>query len=151
MSRRTAGMCRRIARRAAPDDATFPMSNYPYSTPSIPGRQTLADMVMFYGSAELRSRIRADRSEDEDLLSSLVAQVIELVGTWKPTTEWHMLSVVRTGRTLEWLVWQVATAADDEMGPMYREDTVVPFAIDLATLPRYPLRPTLLVHPDDID
>src|SRR5688572_26098514 len=96
MSRRTA-MCRRIARRAAPDDVTFPMSNYPYSTPSLPGRQTLADMVMFYGSAELRSRIRADRSEDEDLLSGLVDQVIDLVGTWVPTTEWHMLTVVRQG------------------------------------------------------
>jgi len=144
-------MCRRIVRRAAPDDVTFPMSNYPYSTPSLPGRQTLADMVMFYGSAELRSRIRADRSEDEDLLSGLVDQVIDLVGTWVPTTEWHMMSVVRQGRTVEWLVWQVATAADDELGPMYREDTVIPFAIDLDSLPRYPLLPTLLVRPDDID
>jgi hypothetical protein len=151
MSRRTATMCRRIARRAAPDDVTFPMTNYPYSTPSLPGRQTLADMVLFYGSAELRSRIRADRTEDEDLLSDLVDQVIDLVGTWTPTTEWHMMSVVRTGRTVEWLVWQVATAADDELGPMYREDTVIPFAIDLESLPRYPLLPTLLVHPDDID
>src|SRR5580765_6614173 len=66
MSRHAVGMCRRIARRAAPADVTFPMSNYPYSTPSLPGRQTLADMVMFYGSAELRSGIRADRTEDED-------------------------------------------------------------------------------------
>ena len=49
------------------------------------------------------------------------------------------MSVVRTGRTVEWLVWQVATAADDELGPMYREDPVIPFAIDLETLPRYPL------------
>src|SRR3954463_6823825 len=129
MSRHAAGMCRRIARRAAPADVTSRMSNYPYSTPSIPGRQTLADMVMFYGSAELRSRIRADRSEDENLLSDLVQQVIELAETWAPTTEWHMMSVVRTGRTVEWLVWQVATAADDELGPMYREDPVIPFAI----------------------
>jgi hypothetical protein len=151
MSRHAAGMCRRIARRAAPDDVTFPMSNYPYSTPSMPGRQTLADMVMFYGSAELRSRIRADRSEDENLLSDLVQQVIELAETWAPATEWHMMSVVRTGRTVEWLVWQVSTAADDELGPMYREDPVIPFAIDLESLPRYPLLPTLLVHPDDID
>ena len=151
MSRHAIGMCRRIVRRAAPADVTFPMSNFPYSMPSLPGRQTLADMVMFYGSAELRSRIRAVRSEDEDLLSGLVDQVIDLVGTWVPTTEWHMMSVVRQGRTVEWLVWQVATAADDELGPMYREDPVIPFAIDLESLPRYPLLPTLLVHPDDID
>ena len=151
MSRHAVGMCRRIARRAAPADVTFPMSDYPYSTPSMPGRQTLADMVMFYGSAELRSRIRADRSEDQDLLNDLVDQVIDLVGTWTPTTEWHMMSVVRTGRTVEWLVWQVATGADDELGPMYLEDPVIPFAIDLESLPRYPLLPTLLVHPDDID
>ena len=91
------------------------MNNYLYSTPSIPRRQTLADMVMFYGSAELRSRIRADRTEDEDLLSGLVDQVIELIGTRVPTTDWHMMSVVRTGRTVEWLVWQAVTAADDEL------------------------------------
>jgi hypothetical protein len=151
MSRRTAGMCRRIARRAAPDAVTFPMSNYPYSPPSMPGRQTLADMVMFYASAELRSRIRSTLAEDESLLSDSVDQVIELAATWVPTTEWHMMSVVRPGRTVEWLVWQAATAADDELGPMYREDPVIPFAIDLDTLPRYPLLPTLLVHPDDID
>ena len=89
--------------------------------------------------------------EDAGLLEDLVEQVIDLAATWKPTTEWHMMSVVRTGRTVEWLVWQVATAADDELGPMYREDPVIPFAIDLETLPRYPLLPTLLVHPDDID
>ena len=59
MSRAAIGACRRVARRAAPDGVTFPMSNYPYSPPSMPGRQTLADMVMFYGSAELRSRIRS--------------------------------------------------------------------------------------------
>jgi len=151
MSRATIGACRRVARRAASDVVTFPMSNYPYSPPSMPGRQTLADMLMFYGSAELRSRIRSTSPEDAELLSDLVEQVIELAATWVPTTAWHMMSVVRTGRTVEWLVWQVATAADDELGPMYREDPVIPFAIDLETLPRYPLLPTLLVHPDDID
>jgi hypothetical protein len=151
MSRAAIGACRRVARRAAPAVDTSPMSNYPYSPPSMPGRQTLADMVMFYGSAELRSRIRSTSPQDAELLSDLVDRVIELAATWKPTTEWHMISVVRTGRTVEWLVWQVATAADDELGPMYREDPVIPFAIDLATLPRYPLLPTLLVHPDDID
>src|SRR5215210_6975312 len=138
MSRRPAGTCRRVARRAAPDEVRFPMSNYPYSPPSMPLRRTLADMVMFYASPEVRSRIGSTWPEDAGRLEDLVEQVIELVSTWMPTTEWHMLSVVRTGRTLEWLVWQVATAADDELGPSYREDTVIPFAIVLATLPRYP-------------
>ena len=128
------------------------MSNYPYSPPSMPGRQTVADMVMFYAS---RGAAESDpdrgRPEDAGLLEDLVEQVFDLAATWKPTTEWHMMSVVRTGRTVEWMVWQVATAADDELGPMYREDPVIPFAIDLATLPRYPLLPTLLVHPDDLD
>ncbi len=151
MGRRTAGMCRRIVRRAAPDVVRFPMSNYPYSPPKLPGRQTLADMVMFYASAEVRDRIRSMWPEDAELLSDLVEQVIDLAATWRPSTEWHMLSVVRAGRTVEWMVWQVATSADDELGPMYREDPVIPFAIDLDTLPRYPLLPTLLVHPDDID
>ena len=127
------------------------MDSYPYSPPSTPSRQTIADMVMFYASPSLRDRLRMSWPEDAGLLEDLVEQLIDLVATWKPTTEWHMLSVVRTGRTLEWMVWQVATAADDDLGPMYREDAVAPFAIDLVTLPRYPLLPTLLVHPDDLD
>jgi len=127
------------------------MSNYPYSPPSMPGRQTLKDMVIFYATPNLRDRLRMGFKEDEGLLEDLAQTVLDLVLTWKPMTEWHMLSVVRTGRTLEWLVWQAVTAADDELGPMYREDTLIPFAIDLATLPRYPLLPTMLVHPDDID
>ena len=59
--------------------------------------------------------------------------------------------IVRPGRTLEWMVWQVATAADDDLGPMYRHDAVIPFAIEMDSLPRYPLLPTMLVRPDDID
>jgi hypothetical protein len=127
------------------------MSSYPYSPPSMPSREKVADMVMFYASPSVRDRLRMGWPEDAGLLEDLVEQVFDLAATWKPTTEWHMLSVVRTGRTVEWMVWQVATAADDELGPMYREDPVMPFAIDLATLPRYPLLPTLLVHPDDLD
>ena len=111
---------------------------------------------MFYASPALRDRLRMSWPEDAGLLEDLVEQVIDLVATWKPTTEWHMLSVVRTGRTLEWMVWQVATAADDELGPMYREDPVMPFAIDLATLAalpaaadaaRAPRRPRLTSRP----
>ena len=127
------------------------MSSYPYSTPSPPSRETIADMVMFYASPSLRDRLRMEWPEDAGLMEDLVEQMLDLVATWKPTTEWHMLSVVRQGRTVEWLVWQVATAADDELGPMYQKDPVIPFAIDLASLPRYPLLPILLVHPDDID
>ena len=117
----------------------------------MPGRRTLTDMVIFYATSNLRDRLLSGFKEDEGLLENLRQAVLDLVATWEPTTEWHMLSVVRTGRTLEWLVWQAVTAADDELGPMYREDTLIPFAIDLETLPRYPLLPTMLVHPDDID
>ena len=127
------------------------MSSYPYSPPSMPSHEKVADMVMFYASPSVRDRLRMGWPEDAGLLEDLVEQVFDLAATWKPTTEWHMLSVVRTGRTVEWMVWQVATAADDELGPMYREDPVMPFAIDLATLPRYPLLPTLLVHPGELD
>ena len=127
------------------------MSSYPYSPPSMPSGEKVADMVMFYASPSVRDRLGMGWPEDAGLLEDLVEQVFGLAATWTPTTEWHMVSVVRPGRTVEWMVWQVATAADDELGPMYREDPVMPFAIDLATLPRYPLLPTLLVHPDDLD
>ncbi len=127
------------------------MSSFPYSTPSLPSRKVLRDMLMFYASPALRDRLVTAWPEDAELLDDLVEQVIDLAATWQPTTEWHQMSVVKQHRTVEWMVWQVATAADDELGPMYREDTVIPFAIDLDTLPRYPMLPTLLVHPDDID
>lgn len=127
------------------------MSNFPYSTPSLPSRKVLRDMLMFYASPVLRDRLVTAWPEDAELLDDLVEQVIDLAATWQPMTEWHQMSVVKQHRTVEWMVWQVATAADDELGPMYREDTVIPFAIDLDTLPRYPMLPTLLVHPDDID
>jgi len=127
------------------------MSSYPYSPPSTPSRATVTDMVMFYASPSVRDRLRMEWPEDAGLMEDLVEQVLDLVATWKPTTEWQMLSVVRMGRTLEWMVWQVAMAADDELGPMYREDPVAPFAIDLDTLPRYPLLPAMFVHPDDLD
>src|SRR5688500_10709031 len=129
MSRRTIGACRRVPRRSGPHVARFPMDSYPYSPPSTPNRATVADMVMFYASPALRDRLRMGWPEDAGLLEDLVEQVIDLAATWRPTTEWHMLAVVRTGRALEWMVWQVATAADEELGPMYREDPVLPFAI----------------------
>jgi hypothetical protein len=127
------------------------MSSYRYSPPSMPSPEKVADMVMFYASPSVRDRLRMGWPEDAGLLEDLVEQAFDLAATWKPTTDWHVRPVVWTGRTVDWMVWQVATAADDEMGPMYREDPVMPFAIDLATLPRYPLLPTLLVHPDDLD
>ncbi len=150
MSRRTNGVCRREARRCAAQIVRSPMSNFPYST-SIPSRRVLADMVVFYASPEIRDRIRMLWPEDSELLSDLVEQVVDLFETWEPSTDWHRIAVVQQGRTLEWLVWQTVTAADDEVGLMYRHDPIIPFAIDLETLPRYPLAPTLLVHPDDTD
>lgn len=151
MNRRTIGICRRLARQLVPHAARFPMSSSPYSPPSMPGRKILADMVMFYASSDLRERLTAAWPEDAELLEDLVEEVIGLAATWEPTTEWHLLSIVRPGRTLEWMVWQVATAADDDLGPMYRHDAIIPFAIEMDSLPRYPLLPTMLVKPDDID
>lgn len=151
MSRHVNRMCRRVERRPAPLSARSPLSNFPYSPPSPPTRQVLADMVMFYASAQVRDRIRIGFPEDAELLSDLVDEALALMETWRPTTDWHAMSVVRTGRTVEWLVWQTVTAADEELGPMYRSDPIMPFAIDLETLPRYPLLPAMHVHPDDID
>ncbi|HWL44580.1 MAG TPA: hypothetical protein VNQ73_16690 [Ilumatobacter sp.] len=127
------------------------MSSYPYSTPSLPPNKTLADMVLFYASPALRDRLMMPWPEDAELLDDLVEEVIGLAETWRPSTEWHFLKVVRQGRTLEWMVWQVATSADEDLGPMYRGDAIIPWAIDLDTLPRYATPPTMLVRDDDLD
>ena len=151
--KRTIGACRRWTQlvAVAQQGARFPMSNYPYSTPSLPPRKTLADMLIFYASPPLRERLTTAWPEDAELLDDLVEEVVGLVETWRPSTDWHMLEVVRQGRTLEWMVWQVAMAADEDLGPMYRNDAIIPWAINLESLPRYATPPTMLVGPDDLD
>lgn len=145
------GACRRVARRAAPNDTEHPTDSSHYSPPKLPARKVLADMVMFYATAELRERMMSEWPEDAGLIEELVEQVIELAATWRPSTQWHHDSVIRPYRTLEWMVWQVTVSADEDWGPLFRHDAIVPFAIDLDTLPRYPVQPTRLVHPDDAD
>ncbi len=72
--------------------------------------------MVFCASPSVRDRLRMAWPEGAGLLEDLVEQVFDLAATWKPTTEWQIRSVVRPGRTVEWMVWQVATAADDGWG-----------------------------------
>lgn len=125
------------------------MSNFPYSTPLLPDRKTIRDMLVFYATPTVRERMIEAWPEDANLLDDLVEEVIGLVETWRPTTEWHLLSVVRTDRTLEWMVWQVATSIDEDLVDLYRSEAIIPFAIDLDTLPRYGRPPTVLVPPEE--
>ena len=125
------------------------MNSFPYSPPELPVRRVIADMVVFYATPELRRRLMTVWPDEAELLEDLVEQVMDLVATWNPTTDWHLMSVVRQGRTLEWLVWQVAMNADQDFGEGYRVDAIIPWAIDLDTLPRYNRPPTMLVRPDD--
>lgn len=71
------------------------MSSFPYSTPSLPSRKVLRDMLMFYASPALRDRLVTAWPEDAELLDDLVEQVIDLAATWQPTTNWGRC----TGRT----------------------------------------------------
>ena len=125
------------------------MSNFPYSTPLLPDRKTIRDMLVFYATPTVRERMIEAWPEDANLLDDLVEEVIGLAETWRPTTEWHLLSVVRTDRTLEWMVWQVATSIDEDLVDLYRSEAIIPFAIDLDTLPRYGRPPTVLVPPEE--
>ncbi len=149
MNGRTMGMCRRLRRRHARNAGRSNMSNYPYSPPEIPIRSTIADMLAFYATPAVRERLTAAWPEDANLADDLVEEVIGLVSTWRPTTEWHLVSVVRPGRTLEWLVWQVAMSIDEDLSEMYRAEAIIPFAIDLDTLPVYGRPPAILVSPEE--
>ena len=149
MNGRTMGMCRRLRRRHARNAGRSSMSSYPYSPPEIPIRSTILDMLVFYATPAVRERMIEAWPEDANLLDDLVEEVIGLVETWRPTTEWHLLSVVRTDRTLEWMVWQVATSIDEDLVDLYRSEAIIPFAIDLDTLPRYGRPPTVLVPPEE--
>ena len=53
-----------------------------------------------------------------------------------------VLAVARRVERLQTLAAEARALAQAE---------IIPFAIDMNTLPRYPLLPTMLVHPDDVD
>ena len=75
------------------------MSSYPYSPPEIPIRSDdlgHAGVLRDTGGAGAPDE---GWPEDANLLDDLVEEVIGLVATWRPTTEWHLMSVVRPGRT----------------------------------------------------
>ena len=78
------------------------------------------------------------------LADQLVDRAIEPVHSWEPTTEWHRPSLTRSGRALDWIVWRVATGADQDLAPLDEHDAASPWVIDLDTLPRYGGQPVVL-------
>lgn len=115
--------------------ATTPMtSNFHYSTPEpIPSR-TLTDMIRFYASPEMR----AEYYLDEELLDETIETATNLIEVWTPTTEWHR-DLVRHGRHLQWLIWQVANSHDDSMIELYTDPDLMvePWVIEIDTLMDY--------------
>lgn len=145
------GYCpRRWHRRRSVDDrcpATTPMaSNFHYSTPDPIPTNTLADMIQFYASPEMRAEFHLD----EELLSETMETARSLIAVWTPTTEWHR-DLVRHGRHLQWLIWQVANSHDESMLSIYTdlEQVVEPWAIEISTLFDYrDLFPAPQTRPD---
>lgn len=111
----------------------------------LPPRCVIFDMLCFYATPSVRSDLMQPLAFDESawLADQLVDRVIELVRTWEPATEWHR-SLTRSGRALEWIVWRVATAADQDVAPLYEDEASSPWAIDLETLSRYGVLPAML-------
>lgn len=136
---KTLRYCRtRWHRRRTVDErcpATTPMtSNFHYSTPDRIPTNTLVDMIRFYASPEMRAEFYLD----EALLDETTETAQELIAVWTPTTEWHR-DLVRHGRHLQWLIWQVANSQDDSMLSIYTdpEQVVEPWVIEIDTLMDY--------------
>lgn len=118
---------------------------------AVPDRSTLVDMLRFYATPETRAVLSSEFEADWAILEDLVARLVTLIGRWRPTTAWHWSEVCLTGRTIEWLAWQVAVSPDPDLVDLYEKQAIIPYAIDLSTLPRYAALPTVIVHPDRDD
>ncbi len=145
-NRRALDQCRREVdeSRARPtvvdepiDDSVFIV--WPSIGRQLPPRSVVFDLVCFHATPRVRSDLMHPLAFDESawLADQLVDRVCGFVRTWEPTTDWHRRSLTRSGRTLEWIVWRVATAADQDVAPLYEDEATSPWAIDLETLPRY--------------
>lgn len=100
-------------------------------------------MILWYTTPAMRARwLAASWEEDQTLLEQLVEEAMSLLAVWSPTTAYHW-EVVEAHRTLEWLVWQVAVSPDETWSREFQDvELIEPWAIDLATLPRYGGMPT---------
>ena len=120
-------------------------SSYPYSPPQMPGRRRLEDMIVWYATMDIRAELWDPES---DLVTELIDQVLELLATWRPTTDLHV-SYVKAGRVLDWMVWSTVSAADESMAASYTdEDCLEPWGIKIDTLPRYGQLPASYRRPD---
>ncbi len=156
--RRALDRCRREAdvSRARPTVVDEPLDDSVFIVwtsigRQLPPRSVIFDMLCFYASATVRSDLMEPLAFDESawLADQLVDRVIQLVRTWEPATEWHRRSLTRSGRTLDWIVWRVATGADEDLAPLYEDEAESPWAIDLETLPRYGVLPAVLAPLDE--
>lgn len=124
-------------------------SNFHYSTPEpIPSR-ILVDMIRFYAHPEMR----AEFCLDEELLEQTIHEAQQMILVWTPTTEWHR-DLVRHGRYLQWLIWQVANSQCDPMIEMYTDldDVIEPWVIEIDTLLDYRNnQPAPMLRPDAVD
>jgi hypothetical protein len=152
-NRRALDQCRRAvdAREARPtvgeeppDESIFTV--WPSIGRQLPPRSVIFDMLCFYATPAVRGDLMQPLAFDESawLADQLVDRVIELVRTWEPTTGWERGTLARRGRALEWIVWRVATAADEDLAALYEDEAASPWAIDLDTLPRYGGQPAVL-------
>ena len=110
-------------------------SSFRYLPPTIPGRQELEDMLVWYASMEIRHELL---DWESDLMAELVERVIEMVATWQPTTALHE-EYVRKGRVLDWMVWSTVSSASESLTAIFTdpEDCLEPWGIAIDSLPRY--------------
>jgi len=110
------------------------MSNFHYSTPEPIPTTTLVDMIRFYAHPEMRAEFHLD----EEILEQTIHEAQQMISAWTPTTEWHR-DLVRHGRHLQWLIWQVANSQCEPMIEAYTDldDVVEPWVIQIETLLDY--------------
>ena len=109
----------------------------------------MVDMLRFYATSEVRALLMSAHETDREALEDrLVAELRSQIESWVPQHEWYWDKVHLKGRTVEWLAWCVAVSADPEWASVFRDEPILPFAIDVDTLPRWESLPTMVVSPE---
>jgi hypothetical protein len=123
--------------------------SFRYSTPPLPTRATLTDMVLWYATPESRAELMAAGTMlDATPLAQLIEATMTLLETWQPSSPFeHEVASTNPSRVVEWLVWKTVTATDESSRDVYESiEMIEPWAIALSTLPRYPINPTAVHH-----
>ena len=108
-------------------------------------------MILWYATPEFRWELIVDFADTGEMLEELAALARQMITEWVPTTP-NQHHIVKHGRQVEWLVWQLAMMSEspERTSSWTQDDEMLePWGIAIATLPRYPGIPGPILAPPE--